>query len=263
MRRLHLFEFNERPECPAFIRDSVTETLGTGLRWGRMGDIVGPELARFCRDAGVRRILDLCSGTGEPVRLLVEWLARHGEPVPEFVLSDLFPHHAAFAAARAAHPGVITTEDEPVSATAVPATIAHDARVIINSLHHFRPEVVAQILGDAVAARRAVFVYEGFPRNLARLAPTSPTMLPALLANPLLARRQRAAKALLTYVVPVIPAVAMWDACVSVLRVHSEAELRALVAPFGAGYAWSYREVPYPLGGRGVFFTGIPTGAAA
>ena len=36
-----------------------------------------------------------------------------------------------------------------------------------------------------------------------------------------------------------------------------------LVAPFGAGYAWSYREVPYPLGGRGVFFTGIPTGAAA
>jgi hypothetical protein len=258
VRRLHLFEFNERAECPAFIRDSVTETLGTGLRWGRMGDIVGPELARFCREAGVRRVLDLCSGTGEPIRLVVDWLRAHGEPVPAFVLSDLFPHHAAFAAARAAYPDTITTEDEPVSAIAVPASIEHDARVIINSLHHFRPEVAARILADAVAARRAVFVYEGFPRNLARLAPTSPTMLPALYANPLLARRQRAAKALLTYVVPVIPAIAMWDACVSVMRIHAEDELRAMVAPFGDAYTWSYREIPYPLGGRGVFFTGIP-----
>lgn len=260
---MHLFEFNERPECPAFIRDSVTETLGTGLRWGRMGDIVGPAFTQFCRDAGVRRVLDLCSGTGEPVRILVEWMTARGEPVPGFVLSDLFPHQTAFAAVCDAHPGVVTCEAEPVSAVAVPETIAHDARVIINSLHHFRPEVAARILADAVAARRAVFIYEGFPRNLARLAPTGPSMLPALLANPVLARRQRLAKAMLTYVVPVIPAVAMWDACVSVMRVHSEDELLAMVAPLGGGYQWTYREQPYPLGGRGVFFTGIPVGAAA
>ncbi len=258
MKRRHLFEFNERPECPGFIRDSVTETLGNGLRWGRMGDVVGPAFAAFCREANVHRVLDLCSGTGEPARILIDWLVAKGEPVPQFVLSDLFPHTDAFEEACEAHPGVVSAEMTPVDATAVPADIEHDARVIINSLHHFRPDMAARILADAVATRRPVFVYEGFPRNLARLAPTSPAMLPALWANPIIARRQRLPKALLTYVLPVIPAVAMWDACVSVMRIHSEDELRGMVAPFGAGYTWTYAEAPYPFGGRGVFFTGIP-----
>ena len=47
MKRHHLIEFNERSECPKFIRDSVVETLGLGLRWVKMGNIIGPPFAEF------------------------------------------------------------------------------------------------------------------------------------------------------------------------------------------------------------------------
>ena len=47
MQRAHLFEFNERPGVPAFIRETIVETLGTGLRWSGMGEIAGPAFAEF------------------------------------------------------------------------------------------------------------------------------------------------------------------------------------------------------------------------
>ena len=257
MQRQQLFEFHERAGCPRFIRDSVVETLGTGLRWLGMGDAAGPAFARFCRQARCARALDLCSGSGAPAALLVEWLAAHGEASPQLVLSDLFPNEAALAAACPRHPAQLSVADAPVDATAVPAHVDHDARLIMNAFHHFAPADAARIVADAVAARKSLFVYEGFPRDLRRFLPTGPAMLPALLLNPLFTRRQRAAKALFTYLLPVIPAVATWDGIVSVLRIHDEPGLRAMTRP-DDDYCWSYEEVDYGRGGRAVVFTGVP-----
>jgi hypothetical protein len=72
-----------------------------------------------------------------------------------------------------------------------------------------------------------------------------------------LTRRQRLPKALLTYLVPLIPLVATWDGIVSVLRIYGEDELRAMTSPYDS-YLWEYREIPYGTGGRAVVFTGIP-----
>jgi hypothetical protein len=257
MKRQHLFEFHERGECPRFIRDSVVETLGTGLRWLGMGDVAGPAFARFCRRARCTRALDLCSGSGAPAALLVEWLEAHGEPVPRLLLSDLFPNEAALAAACARHPTHLAAAGAPVDATKVPAQLEHDARLVINAFHHFAPAEAARIVADAVAARKSLFIYEGFPRDLRRFLPTGPAMLPALFLNPLFTRRQRAAKALFTYLLPVIPAIATWDGVVSVLRIHDEAGLRAMTRPED-DYDWSYEEVAYGRGGRAVVFSGVP-----
>jgi hypothetical protein len=257
MQRRHLVELHERPECPAFVRDSVVEALGRGLRWLGLGAVIGPAFAAFCRDARCERVLELCSGTGEPVALLLDWLRAHGEWAPPIVLSDRFPHLAAMAATQARHPAHVAIEETPVDATAVPARIPHDARLVINAFHHFAPADAARIIADTVASRRSLFLYEGFPRDLARFLPTGPATLPALLLNPLLASRDRLAKAVFTYLAPIIPMVAMWDGIVSVLRIHDEPALTAMTA--GAGdYRWAYREVPYGLGGRAVVFTGIP-----
>ncbi len=257
MQRRQLFEFNERPECPQFLRDSVTETLGTGLRWNQFGTTIGPAFAAFAAQARCARVLDLCSGTGEPTLLLLEWLRAQGLSPPAFVLSDLFPHAPALTAAAARYPTLLHAELAPVDATAVPATLDHDARTIINSFHHFAPDAAARIVADAVERRVSLFIYEGFPRDLARFLPTGPAMLPALLLNPLRAPRQRLPKALLTYLLPVIPMIAAWDGLVSVLRVYEEVDLRRMTSP-DDGYLWDYREVPYRLGGRAVVFSGIP-----
>ena len=258
--RIQLIEFNDFAYSPAFVRESITETLGTGLRWLDMGAVAGPSFVDFCRKGRVRTALDLCSGTGDSIALLLDWTAAHATDfeTPRFVLSDLFLNEGALVRAEGGHAPHLRIERAAVDATRVPERIEHDARTLFNAFHHFRPPVARRILADAVQAGRSIFIYEGFPRSLARFGATAPHMLLALLANPLRAPRRRVPKAIFTYLVPIIPLLATWDAIISTYRMHSEDELRAMVAPFGERYSWEYCEIPYALGGRAVVFHGIP-----
>lgn len=258
MRRIHAFEFNDSAWCPRFIRDSIVETLGTGLRWGRIYDPAGPVFADFCARAGCDAVLDLCTGSGEPASILIDAVRRSGREPPRFVLSDLFPNVPSMERVAARHDGKIEVVRDPVDATAVPERVDRPARTVVSAFHHFPPALAARILADCVAKRRAVFVLEGFPRRLSRLLSIVPAMAAALLANPFRTRRDRLLKALFTYVLPIIPIAGFWDAVVSVLRVHSETDLRAMVEPLGGGYEWTYRELPFFPLGRAVAFYGIP-----
>ena len=58
MQRYHLFEFNDVEACPKPFRDSVVETLGRGLRWSKLGRIIGPVFKEFSERAKVSRVLD-------------------------------------------------------------------------------------------------------------------------------------------------------------------------------------------------------------
>ncbi|MBI5481619.1 MAG: hypothetical protein HY906_22370 [Deltaproteobacteria bacterium] len=257
MRRVHAFEFNELASCPRAVRESIVETLGLGLRWGRVLDGVGPVFADFCARARCAAVLDLCSGSGEPVSILLDALARQGLQPPRFLLSDLYPNVAAMRRVAARHPGLVEVVDEPVDACDVPARHDQPARTIVNALHHLPPAAAARLVADSVARRRALFVAEGFPRSLRRMAATLPAMLAAGAVNPWVAPRDRWQKLLVTWATPAVAATGLWDAAVSALRMYSEAELRAMAA--GANdYEWQYREVPFFPGGRATVFWGIP-----
>ena len=256
MPRIHAFEFNDVAACPEFVRDSVVEILGHGLTALDFGGVIAPAFMRFVQQAQVSAVLDIASGTGVPARLICDAL---GEAAPSFWLSDLFPNAPALREAVAAHPSKLEACLTPVDATAVPEGVTHDARTVINAFHHFRPSLAHAVLADAIAQRKAVFIYESFPPKLRRLVATLPALAPGVWLNPLRARRAPALKKLFTYLLPVIPLVSLWDAVVSVLRIYSEPELRALAhAAGGSDYHWAYQEVPYLNGARAVVFTGIP-----
>lgn len=256
--RLHAFEFNERPECPAFVRDAIVEALGTGLRWGRMYDAAGPIFAEFCARAGCDEVLDLCSGSGEPVSILLDALARTGTKAPRFVLSDLFPNVATMAGVASRHPGQVEVVGAPVDATDVPARVDRPARTVISAFHHFPPDLARRILADCVQKRRAVFVLEALRGDLRSLLSILPAMTAAMLVNPLVARRDRLKKALCTFALPVVPLTGLWDAVVSDLRIYDERALRALVEPLGGGFTWECREAEFFPGGKALCFYGIP-----
>jgi len=156
------------------------------------------------------------------------------------------------------HPGRVAVVSEPVDATRVPDEVDQQARTVMSAFHHFPAHLASEILGDCVRKRRPIFILEAFPRKISRMLSVLPAMTVAVLANPFLTRRDQVAKIVFTYLLPVIPLAGLWDALVSVFRVHSEAELRAMVAPFGGDYSWEYREIPFfPFGRLAVFF-GIP-----
>lgn len=258
--RVHAFELHEHPRCPAVVREGIIEILGTGLRLGRIYDGAGAVFAGFCDRAGCERVLDLCSGSGDAMAVLLEAVRRRGLALPRVTLSDLYPDVANLERVAARFDGAVAVCREPVDAAAVPGSLGCDAVTIISAFHHFRPALAERILADAVHKRRAVFILEPFPRSLRGFLSTLPAMTLGALAAPLRAPRRRGLKLLLSLAPPLIPLVGVWDYIVSVLRVHSEAELLAMArrTAGAGGYVWRAVAAPFRPGGRALAFYGWP-----
>ena len=259
LRRYHLFEFNDSSWAPRALRDIVIESFSRTLLWGHLlAGLVAP-FEEFLQRAGVGEVLDVCSGAAGPARILISELRRAGRKPPHFVLTDLQPQVEAWDRARAQFPDEIDYIPRPVDATNIPPDIAGGrARVIINSFHHFPPELAQSILRDAVASSAGVFIAEPWERNPLRFATFIPIGVAALAVNPFLSGRDRLKKALLTFLSPAVVAVAAWDGLVSTVRVYSREELEAMVAPLGDEFVWTWGYHEYSIGGRGYYFYGVP-----
>ncbi len=255
--RLQLFEFNDAPWAPVPLREAIVEALSRTLRWGRVLDRLADPFRAFLDERGADEVLDLCAGAGGPAAILARALARDGRRVPRFLLTDLQPHPEEWARLRDELPDAVDFIAEPVDATAIPAGLGEGrARVIINALHHFPPSLAGEILRGACVRSPGVFVSEAFERRLTGVAPIALAGIPALYATPLLSPRRRLEKALLTWAAPIALLASVWDGLVSTMRVYSEAELRAMVAPV-EGYRWTYGRYRFPAGGVGYYFYGI------
>jgi len=258
MRRIHAFELHDLRHCPVLVRETIQESLGNALRWGRLYHHAAPAFADFCEQAGCDRVLDLCSGSGEPVAILLEALEQRRLPAPRFALSDLYPHRERMQRVARRHPDRVEVVAEPVDATDVPAHLDRGARTIISAFHHFAPPLAAAILADCVRKRQAVFVLEPCPRDLRRVLWLSAVYTIAVTLNPLLAPRAKLRKATLTFGVPVLPAAGIWDGVVSIMRMYSAADIERLTSPLGDRFSWHYQQISVPLGGRISLLSGLP-----
>ncbi len=118
--------------------------------------------------------------------------------------------------------------------------------------------------------RVGIGVCEFTERSVLGIAIFALTPFAVLFAVPLI-RPMRGKTFLFTYLIPVIPVVALFDGIVSCLRTYSPRELAALVAAVdGGGYTWEIGKVRswrspipityllgYPAGGRGRVSTSI------
>lgn len=245
MRRIHAFELEDQPWFPRAFRDAMTDYLGFlgNLSEAPYEGFVD-RLFQAMSAMGEREILDLCSGGTGPLPTIVRMLERrHGYEV-RARMSDLYPNRERFEHAREASGGRIDFVDQPVDATAVPATIG-GFRLICNALHHLRPDMARAVLASAVAGQRGIAVFEALTPGLPGVLSVLPTPLVALLSAPLI-RPFRWRRLAWTYLVPVVPVCALWDGAVSALRIYSPGELRALVAgiPGGDGYVWDIGRIP-------------------
>ena len=224
-----------------------------------MSELVEP-FGRFLEQSGAPEVLDLCAGAAGPAAILASELLRAGKQPPRFLLTDLYPRLEAWQRARQQHPDWINFVSESVDATRIPEALGKGrARTIINALHHFPPATAKAMFADAVAGSKGIFVAEAFERNPLRfVVPMAPAGLAALLANPLLARQDRLAKAALTWFSPVALGIGAWDGLVSTLRVYTKEDLFGMVAPLGDSFRWEYGTYSFAPFGRGTYFFGVP-----
>lgn len=258
MPRIHAFEFNDADWTPTALKEHLVEALSRGFDWGRvLAGLVEP-FQTFLAEAGATEVVDLGAGAGGPARTLARAIQRSGEKPPRFLLTDILPHVDSWAKLRTELPECIDFIAEPVDATALPDSLsAGRARLILNAFHHFSPNLASRVLADAVSHKSPVFIAEPFERGLSGAVPFLPIGAVALFANPLLAQNHKLGKAALTWMTPCAAVAGLWDNFVSSLRVYSEEELRALVAPFGSDYLWTYGSYHYAFGGQGYYFYGL------
>ncbi len=255
--RLQLFEFNDSQWAPALLRDTIVEALGHTLAWGHMLDGLVDPLSRCLEAARTNEVLDLCAGSGVPAAVLARAMADSGRAA-HFLLTDLFPHPAEWAALRRELPTHLDFEESPIDATAIPPALgAGRVRVIVNALHHFPPPVARAVLRGACERAPAVFVAEGLVRNPLSFAAMAPVGLAGLLATPVLAKDRRLRRALLTWLSPVALAASVWDGTVSTFRCYLPEELHAMVSDLD-GWTWSQGEYTHSAGfGHGSWFSGV------
>lgn len=260
MRRRQLVELEDLPWFPAALRDMATDYLQMMLQVSNPYAPIAPRLGRALESVGDGRILDLASGGGGPWARLLPLVASAGVR-PRVTLTDRYPNIVAFAAARRRHLGSVDFCAEPVDATRVPPELG-GLRTIFSAFHHFPPQVGRAIIADAVRQGRGIAIFEATERSPATLAAMLITPLLVWLLTPLI-RPLTPTRLLLTYLLPVIPAIVLFDGTVSCLRSYSADELRAMVDQVeGAeGYSWEIgveRASGAPLGVT--YCVGVPRG---
>jgi len=227
MGRVHLFEIHELPWFPAAWRDLLTDYLSYYASAFKPYACVAPLLAEALEREGTARIVDLCSGAGRPLLSLVPVLQRMGLDDLVVTLTDKYPNVEAFESAGE-FGATVTYIGTGIDATEVPGTLK-GFRTLFTSFHHFRPAAARAILKNAVENDEGVGIFEYTERNW--LIWGLPTLLIPLfvwLCTPFM-RPFRWRRLLWTYLVPVVPIVAMWDGFVSNLRTYSVKELDDLV----------------------------------
>ncbi len=243
------------PRFPALWRDLVTDFLSFFFRVFKPYACVAPLLAEGLDHAATDRIVDLCSGAGAPVLSLLDGDAVAPSSV---TLTDLYPNVTAFRTAVASGGGVVACVETPVDAAHVPFDL-EGFRTLFTAFHHFDPSQAGQVLADAQRKGEGIAVFEFTERN--PWLWTIPVLLiPLMVAictpfiRPLSWRRL-----LWTYVVPVVPVVAMWDGLVSNLRTYSPVELRGIADTIqGSGYRWRAGRIPSIGLSRVTYLVGWP-----
>ncbi len=245
------------PRFPRLWRDLLTDFMSFfASRWKPYAAIAH-RLHTTMERCGEGAILDLCSGAAAPVLTVQEELARRGVKV-RVTVTDLFPNEQVFTRLETTRGDTVSCVHESIDAIRIPAELG-GFRTFFSAFHHFPPEQAAAILRGVVAQRRGVGVFEYTERSLLRWGPVV-VLLPLLvwLATPFI-RPRTVARLLWTYLIPVVPLVAAWDALVSVLRSYHPEELLAIARGVdGGSYHWEAGRVSAFGGCRITYLLGAP-----
>jgi len=265
MKRIHLFEFEDFPWFPGWLRVCMTRYIVTVHGLLGTAEKLAQLLARALPHASAPRVIDLCSGGGGPMPAVQKLLAsEHGLGDVSFTLTDLYPNlDAANEIARTGTPG-LTYRTTPVDATQLGSELA-GARTMDCSLHHMRPQLARKILADAQHSRQPFCAYEisdnSPPAWLWWLA-IPVNFLVVLLLTPFV-RPFRWQQFVFTYLIPLLPLFIAWDGSVSNVRTYTLADMEELVADLqGPGYMWETGALE-GRAGKKLYLLGIPQPAAA
>ncbi len=235
MRRVHALEWADLPAFPGVLGRYMSQFLAFV---GALSDApyrrFAERLAAALKATRQTRVLELSAGHAGPPRRLIPLLEERDVSV-EWTHTDLVPPEAAMREIIVSQTGAAAYVAESVDATQVPPTCG-GFRVIVNAFHHLRPAQARATLADVVARGEGIAVLEVNGRSAAHLAGMLPVPLISLVTSPFV--KPFSLLRILLCIVPVLPALILWDGVASCLRVYDPHELRELTDGLTDNYIW-------------------------
>ena len=227
MGRLHLFEFEDQAWFPNVIRDGITGFLSViDEKWQLYKPIV-PRLGLVLWELSCDKVVDFCSGSGGPWKYLTCRLLNSERRPHKVVLTDKFPS-ADILELNRSQTAYLEFVPYPVDATKVPKELT-GFRTFFSSFHHFRWKDAIGILQDAVNHGEGIALFEMTRSHwLAIMYVVILDPVFVLLYIPFM-KPFRWLRLVLTYLVPLIPLMLIFDGIVSCLRTYSPEELQVMV----------------------------------
>lgn len=261
MKRVHIFEFEDLPWFPGWLRECMTHYLCAFHRVLGTTPLLADLVARALKHAPMPRVLDLCSGGGGPMPEVVAHLRQtHGMTDLRLTMSDLYPNRPAARRINGLGDPRLSYCVEPIDAAAVPEA-QHGVRTMVCCLHHMRPDTAEAILRSAQDSGQPLCAYE-ISDNSLPIWLWWVVMPPAFIGTffvTLLIRPMTWRQLFFTYVIPLIPLFVAWDGAVSNARTYTIGDLKELTASLGTDrYRWEMGSLK-GRGGNKVWLLGLPS----
>ena len=256
--RYHLFEFEDLPWFPDFLRQNMMDFLRFSISTLRVYEPIVPLLQEIITKAPKPEILDLGSGGGGGIIGVHQSLTNLMQQPVKITLSDLYPNIPAFELVKKETGGAIDYLPQPINATNVPAHLT-SCRTIFSAFHHFRPAVAQAMLADAAQKRVPIGVFEGASKSYLEIL-LAILLFPIVffVATPFM-RPFRLSRLIFTYLIPLIPLCTIWDGSVSILRLYTPEHLLKLTQGIPvSNYIWRAGKIKHKTGLKIIYLIGYP-----
>lgn len=246
MRRIHALELEDQNWMPRVLREGGMAYLRFAAEVAGMAEAIRPVIEDALDRSGEDEIFDLCSGGGGPVLGVARALNEAGREM-RVTLSDRFPDPGAVQLVADSAVVGLRYELESIDALDVPPD-RPGLRTLFNAFHHLRPEQARAVLASAVEGKRPIAVVEMLQRKpLLAISMLLFAPLVVTLVVPFL-RPFRWSWLPLSYLVPAVQLLVVWDGVVSVFRIYTRDELLEMAREVDPEetFEWTVEEFPIP-----------------
>jgi len=251
LRRIQLFEFCDQPWLRGSLREAFLDCLSFVHHVYQPYYHLAQPFAEWAnqnrqnvrKDRVGEAILDLASGSGEQITMLLDASTKQGLHLPKFILSDLYPNLSAWhALQKSCGNDAVGYIEKPLSALDIPEG-APRHWTIFTAFHHLSPAAARILLQGLVAKGDGLCIIENTRRQWFCCV-AMVLGLPVHLIVPFFAKRFKWSKFLCTTVIPIIPLMVAFDGVVSALRSYTKEEIIAMLPPGSENiFTIEYREV--------------------
>ncbi len=251
-------ELEDQPWFPKAVKDGMTDYLRFLFHTFDLYHPVVPMLYAALQKCNSMRVVDLCSGSGGFIERINETFQKKNQNSSvSFVLTDIVPRIKTWQY-LSQHTTNLSYAADPVDATNVPLQLK-GFRTIFSGIHHFDPAGVQKILSNATKAGEGIAIFDGGDKNVwmvLLILVIHP--LAVLVLTPFIAPF-RWSRIFFTYLVPLIPAGAVWDGIISIRNLYNSDQLMNFAAKVDfQNYIWKWGKVRNRFGLGITFLIGIP-----